>query len=184
MVLGRASALASLLLVVSCSPVAGSKTQDATGRSVVVSFTGNLDARSKVPEEPFSVENPSKTSQLGAVVHVQGETSGRHPLSFYFRKDETSTFAFYVLADVESDPRDADSTPLETLVGQGTLHFDTDGLLLSVIPSDPFEVHFRGAPRSRLISLNFGSAKDQGGDGRSGFTQYALNTTITYQASH
>src|SRR5690606_8016002 len=41
MVLGRASALASLLLVVSCSPVAGSKTQDATGRSVVVSFTGN-----------------------------------------------------------------------------------------------------------------------------------------------
>jgi hypothetical protein len=183
MVLGRASALASLLLLASCSPAAGSKSQDTAGRSVVVSFTGNLDARAKVPEEPFSVEYPEKTSQLGAVVEVRGE-GGRYPLSFYFRKEDTSAFAFYVLADLEDGAPEIEPDPVETLVGQGTLHFDTDGLLLSVVPSEPIELHFRGAPRSQLISLNFGSAKDQGGDGRSGFTQYALSTTITYQASH
>ncbi len=151
---------------------------------MVVSFTGNLDARARVPEEPFSVESPGKTSQLGAVVEVRGEASGRYPLSFYFRKEDTSAFAFYVLADIEDVSLETETDPSETLVGQGTLYFDTDGLLLSVVPSDPIEIHFRGAPRSQLISLNFGSAKDRGGDGRSGFTQYALSTTITYQASH
>jgi len=97
-----------------------------------------------------------------------------------------SQFAFYVMAVIEPQAQASSDEPggaEATLVGQGSLRFDTDGGLLSVTPADAFDIHFRGASDSEQVGFNFGSAKDAGGDGRSGFTQYALKSSITHQSS-
>lgn len=182
-------ALLLLLLSSSCG-LSSASGGGADSGTVEVSFAGNLDARAPVREDQFLTDSPGKSSELSAVVQVRGEESGRYPLAFYFRKEAISMFAFYVFADVEGAfaPGEESSSggsgsSEAALVGQGSLVFDTDGGLLSVTPNEPLEVQFRGTPRPQTITLNFGSPKEEGGDGLSGFTQYALTSSVTYQSA-
>lgn len=185
MVSGLFPSLLPLGLLLSCGLSARS---GAEGGGSVVSFAGNLDARAPVFARPFSVDDPGNSSQLSAIVSVRGEESGRFPVAVYFRKEQPSVFGFYVMAETvetsvlaEGSAQSGGSTQ-PALVAEGTLHFDTDGGLLSVVPGEPIQVHFRGAPRSQTIAIHFGTTKEDGGDGLSGLTQYALASSITYQS--
>ncbi len=151
----------------------GDETENATGR---VAFSGNLDAREPIPEAAWSAADPSGTARIAATVALSDANGVDQDLHFYFLKSEVSIFDYHVLVDGgRLEPSETGMVE----IGSGRLYFDGTGALLDH-EGIPLLLRFEGTSRDQEIELDFGSPLSEGKDGKDGFTQYALPTSINY----
>ena len=102
-------------------------------------------------------------------------------LSFYFRKNAVSLFDYHVLVDASA--LHSESTAVGWVeVGHGRLAFDGTGALQDVLLASSLSIRFAQTDAPQQIELDFGSKTSAGGEGKDGFTQYALATSINYQS--
>ena len=147
----------------------------------IVTLNANLDARA-VAAPPFDVTKPEATSNFSSTVTVF-DTMGRgHPVTLYFSKTNDmekngwewrATINGQELAG--SPERGSDDTPLQKVISQGKLEFDSSGKL--VLPfkdkdgrstfidtmelSDQVELNFANGAKSQKVQFNFGGLIDE-----------------------
>jgi flagellar hook protein FlgE len=66
----------------------------------------------------------------------------------------------------------------EVVVGEGSLHFSSEGLLQAHTPRQTLDVAFQGVGESQRIELGFGDAIAEGGSGVAGTTQFHMPSAV------
>ncbi len=117
----------------------------------------NLDSRSPVMTEEFSLENAEKTSNFNTTLNVYDSHGSAHPMTVYFRRLDTSEgieWEWHATVD-GSEVTDAEgSAPKE--IGKGKVSFNREGLLQGE-ETEFFSVNFKGgAFPDQKINLDFG----------------------------
>jgi len=147
-----------------------------------VSLVGNLDAREPLPQNEWNPQDPSGTARISAILDVHDANGAPHEMGLYFRKADVNRFEYHVV--IASEALQRPETAPNAEVGSGALQFDTDGGLDAVEQTELVQFRFTGTTSDQVIELNFGSPKSEGGSGRDGLTQYALETSINYQSAN
>jgi flagellar hook protein FlgE len=153
----------------------------ATTKATIV---GNLDA-SATPPAAFDPASPNTTSNFSTTVTVYDSLGKGHPINVYFRKTSTQgQWEYNATTDGGEVTGGVPGTP--TLLGGGTLNYNTNGALDSQTVTTPIVANFANAKPGQALSLNFGSPITPGpgqvaGTGLDGMSSFAVSSTINTQ---
>lgn len=138
------------------------------------SIRSNLDQRVDPPTTtPFDPANTDDTSNFNTSMTVYDSLGAAHEVTVYFTKSATTPGEWEWNAVADGDDI-AGGTPGPTIVGTGTMTFNSDGALASVaVPTTPLSVNWDGATPNQAIALDFGTSIADGGTGLDGSTQFA-----------
>ncbi len=146
----------------------------------------NLDAREKIIEEEFDVNNPEKTSNFSTTMNIFDSQGRTHSMTVYFKRmedDEGITWKYHSLVDA-TEVTDADSDAKYKEVGAGMVNFTADGLLQNE-EIEYFNANFKdGAFAEQNIEIDFGKnilTEDGNGVGASSSTASRSDTIFHNQ---
>ncbi|WNM56764.1 flagellar hook protein FlgE [Candidatus Nitrospira allomarina] len=163
-------------------------TQQQIGSPTVdVSMSGNIDATEPIisPTTAQLLADPSNpsTSQFSTGVRVYDSFGVGHDVTVYFAKTANNTWEYNVIAnqsEVTVPPANENVTTGNALVAQGTLTFNSNGLLLT--ESDPagHAISFNnGSTAPQTIIFDFGtSITTDGGTGTDGMLQQGAASVL------
>lgn len=153
--------------------------QIAAQATTQIQLVANLDAREPVPQDPWDLQDPSGTANFSTHIEVFDVLGKRHGVDIFFRRSEEGHFDYYVLVAGEEL-----ESPLvgNAEVGTGSVHFDTDGALLSHQVTRELRVRFAETDEALELALDLGTSKESGGAGMDGLTQYARPSNVSYQS--
>ncbi len=153
-----------------------------TSKATIV---GNLDSTAVTPAA-FDPADPSTTSNFATTVTVFDSLGKGHPLNVYFRKAATpGDWEYNATSDGADITGGVAGTP--SLLGSGTLHYNTSGALESQTTATAIVANFQNAKPGQAIDLNFGSpisaaAGQKAGTGLDGMSSFAVGSSINTQA--
>jgi flagellar hook protein FlgE len=163
-------------------------TQQQIGSATVdVSMSGNIDATEPIiaPTTAQLLADPSNSSnsQFSTGVRVYDSLGVGHDVTVYFSKTANNTWEYNVIAnqsEVTVLPANENITTGNALVAQGTLTFNSNGLLLT--ESDPagHAIAFNnGSTAPQSIIFDFGtSITTDGGTGSDGMLQQGAASVL------
>jgi|GEM_PF-4409514 len=157
-------------------PIAEILMARATSR---IQFVANLDAHAPIPEESWTLSDPTITSNFTLPITVFDALGLAHEMVVCFRKLDTSRFDYHVL--LPGDSVEGAQTGRMIEVGTGRVAFGIDGTLLRVTESQAIEVLFRGTEFAQSIVLDLGVPRAEGGVGDDGLTGYAMASCSSFQ---
>ncbi|HEX2731325.1 MAG TPA: flagellar hook protein FlgE [Polyangiaceae bacterium] len=156
-----------------------------------VTVTANLDAGSKVIDDPanpgnplaFDIADPANSSQFSTTMTVYDSLGNGHTLNVYFSKTADNAWDYNVTANSADLASGAGPDP-ETVVGGGTLDFTTDGALNTFTETTPVALNFTGgATQAQAVEMDFGpDITNDLTDGLSGTTQFGSPSNVSSQA--
>jgi flagellar hook protein FlgE len=154
----------------------------ATTKTTIV---GNLDATAN-PSAAFDPANASTTSNFATTVTVYDSLGKAHALNVYFSKTSTPGQWAYN-ATIDGGDIAGGTAGVQSLVGAGTLRYNTSGALDTQTTTTPAVLSFLGAAPNQAIELNFGSPINAGvgqkqGTGLDGMSSFAVGSSINTQA--
>jgi len=132
-----------------------------------VSVAANLDSAGAIPTggfDPTSFTTAFATSTHATTVTIFDSLGGAHNASIFFTRTGTNAWTYDVgfdAGEVES-PTPSVSAGYPTIIGNGTISFNTDGTLAGVTTSNPVALTFTGAA-AQTVSLDFGDVGDTDG---------------------
>ena len=152
-----------------------------------VDMSGNLNATEPIiaPTIPQLLADPSNSSnsQFSTGVRVYDSLGVGHDVTVYFAKTANNTWQYNVIApntEVTVAPANENTTTGNALVAQGTLTFDSSGLLLT--ESDPagHAITFNnGSTAPQTMIFDFGtSITTDGGTGTDGMLQQGAASVL------
>jgi len=166
-------------------------TQQIGTATTTVNMSGNLKADEPIiaPTTAQILANPSSkaNSQHSTPVRVFDTLGVGHDLTIYFSKTANNTWQYNVIAsnaEVTVLPANEDTTTGNALVAQGTLDFDSSGLLLTESNPLGHAISFsNGSTVPQNIIFDFGtSITTDGGTGTDGMLQQgspSVNLTLS-----
>jgi len=157
-----------------------------------ITLRGNLDQSSFDPG--WNPTNPKTTANFITSLTVYDSVGKAIQLDIYFGKDDTvraqpgdsGSWTYHVMTDginlaFESDGTRSPSPGMDTQIAAGTLRFDTSGRLVSnTVTAEGF--YPKAAVCPQLLTFNFGTGTDAGGNGLDGITQYAASSAVSFVA--
>lgn len=145
--------------------------------TAAVSMQANLDPGAPVATAAFDVANPDSTSQFQTAVSVYDSLGQVHQLELYFTHTADAPAQWEVNVTAASSELQAPGAEARTVVGTGTVEFNTDGSL-AANSLTTVNVAFTGAATS-TVALDFGTSTGSGGDGLDGLTGYAADSAVS-----
>jgi len=151
-----------------------------------MTVTANLDSNAVIPTAAFDVNNPTAGSNFSTSMSVYDSLGNAHTISVYFTKTGTNAWSWNALGTASeiTTPAPAAATDVNTLVGTGTMTFDTDGSLLTNSTTALNPITFVGANTPATgITVNFGTPAAAGPTGGlDGITQFAGSSNVSSQS--
>jgi flagellar hook protein FlgE len=144
-----------------------------------IEVTANLDPRDDI--RTFDILNPDTTSNFSTSITVFDSLGTARTLDVYFNNAGGNLYNYTVVAD---GAELAGGTPgTDTIVGTGSLQFNTDGAL-DTATTPALALNFAGgATPNQEIALNFGDdITNDGATGLGGTTQFASDSAVSSQA--
>src|SRR5688572_11216017 len=138
-----------------------------------VSLQMNLDARE--PVVPFNAADPSGTSNTSVSFSIFDGAGQPRTIDIYFQRRETLRWGYHAFADGNDIEGGTPGEPVA--LGQGRLTFTDSGALESVLASD-LCASFAGAASDPCLTIDFGRAIADGGDGFGGATSFASFSAV------
>jgi len=150
-----------------------------------VTVTGNLDA-SATPPAAFDPTNPGATSNFSTTTTVYDSLGKSHAVNVYFSKTTTQGEWNY-FATCDGSDLTGGTAGTQSLLGSGTLSYNTSGALDSQVISTPIAANFSNAKPNQAITMNFGTpvtpgAGQKAGTGLDGMSSFAVGNTINSQS--
>jgi flagellar hook protein FlgE len=150
-----------------------------------VTIVGNLDATAKTPPA-FDPANAGTTSNFSTTVTVYDSLGKSHALNVYFSRGAAPGQWDYN-ATVDGGDISGGTAGTPTLVGSGSLTYNTTGALDTHNVTTPIALNFTGATANQPVDLNFGSpvtpgAGQKAGTGLDGMSSFAVGSSINTQA--
>jgi flagellar hook protein FlgE len=134
-----------------------------------IEVTANLDPRD--PVLTFNIAQPDTTSNFSSSITVFDSLGTGRTLDVYFNNAGGNLYNYTVVADGAELAGGTAGT--DTIVGSGTLQFNTDGALDFA----------GGATAGQIVALNFGDdITNDGATGLGGTTQFASDSAVSSQA--
>lgn len=136
----------------------------------------NLDAGTPVNPNAWDPADPANTSQFSTTVTVYDSQGGAHQVDIYFENTGPNQWTWHAIVD-GAELQGGAAGNVE--VGTGTLTFDANGRLLDETAGPQLVGVQFGNAAPQDITVDFGEALNQGGDG-SGSTQHADANAVTF----
>ena len=157
-----------------------------------ITLRGNLDQTSVDPG--WAPSTPKTTANFMTSLVVYDSVGKAIQLDIYFGKDDAAglqpgdsgAWTYHVMTDganlaFESDGTRSPSPGMDTEIATGTLRFDTSGRLVSnTVTVEGF--YPLAAVSPQMLTFNFGTGTDAGGNGLDGLTQYAATSAVSFVA--
>lgn len=148
----------------------------------------NLDSRAKIIEEDFDINNARETSNFNTTVNVFDSQGTKHSMTVYFRRvpDDENGVAWQWYGTVNSDAvTDADSDEPMKIITQGSVKYDSQGLLLSEETTESEANFTMGANPKQFIELDFGAnIGEEGGTGMGASTSTASDSITLFHSQN
>jgi flagellar hook protein FlgE len=150
-----------------------------------VTIVGNLDSNATQPAA-FDPANAGTTSNFSTTVTVYDSLGKAHALNVYFSKGAAPGQWDYN-ATVDGGDVSGGTAGTPTLVGSGSLTYNTSGALDTQTVTTPIALNFTGAAPNQRVDLNFGApitpgAGQKAGTGLDGMSSFAVGSSINTQA--
>jgi flagellar hook protein FlgE len=157
-----------------------------------VTIRGNLNETAVAPG--WDPRTPQTTSNFTTSLVVYDSLGTAIQIDIYFGKDDavriqpgdSGSWTYHVMTDggnlaFESDGATAAFPGMATQIAVGTLRFDTAGRLVSnTVTAEGF--YPKDAVYPQMLTFNFGTGTDSGGNGLDGLTQYAATSAVSFVA--
>lgn len=144
-----------------------------------IEVTANLDPRD--PVLTFNIAQPDTTSNFSSSITVFDSLGTGRTLDVYFNNAGGNLYNYTVVADGAELAGGTAGT--DTIVGSGTLQFNTDGALDIATTPDLTLDFAGGATAGQIVALNFGDdITNDGATGLGGTTQFASDSAVSSQA--
>jgi flagellar hook protein FlgE len=124
------------------------------------------------------------TSNFTNSIDVFDSLGDRHTLNFFFTRTGTNAWEYNIGVDAGETGGTAGDL---SVLGGGTLTFNTDGSLAATTPDPPeVTVSFNGATAGQVVEFNFGTPNPAGdaGEGIDGITQFAGPSAVSFQSQN
>ncbi len=141
-----------------------------------VNVLANLDARAAVPTTPFSLTDPSNTSNFSVPVTVYDSLGNARAMTAYFRKSADNAWTYNVVTDGGNIAGGTAGTNVSVV--SGTLAFNTSGALQTTAVTAGGTADFAGAAPGQRVAINFGTPVSAGGSGVDGITQFSSQSNV------
>ncbi|MEY4551321.1 MAG: hypothetical protein RL685_7516 [Pseudomonadota bacterium] len=148
-------------------------------RTTEIEVTANLDPRDAVLT--FDILQPDTTSNFSSSITVFDSLGTGRTLDVYFNNAGGNLYNYTVVAD--GGELAGGTAGTDTIVGSGTLQFNTDGAL-DIATTPDLSLDFAGgATAGQIVALNFGDdITNDGATGLGGTTQFASDSAVSSQA--
>jgi flagellar hook protein FlgE len=157
-----------------------------------VTIRGNLDATALATV--WDSTTPSTTANFTTSLTVYDSLGQAIQLDIYFGKDDAAglqpgdsgAWTYHVMTDganlaFKSDGTGSPSPGRDTQIAAGMLRFDTAGRIESnTVTTEGF--YPKAAVSPQMLTFNFGTGTDAGGNGLDGLTQYAATSAVSFVA--
>ncbi|MEY2932758.1 MAG: hypothetical protein RL033_3507, partial [Pseudomonadota bacterium] len=138
-----------------------------------IEVTANLDPRD--PVLTFDIAKPDTTSNFSSSITVFDSLGTGRTLDVYFNNAGGNLYNYTVVAD--GGELAGGTAGTDTIVGSGTLQFNTDGALDIATTPDLALDFAGGATAGQVVALNFGEdITNDGATGLGGTTQFASDS--------
>ena len=144
-----------------------------------ITIKANLTSAAPVLAAAWDPANPSATSNFSTTVQVYDSLGKPTSVAVYYRKTASGAWDFHAMTDGANVTGGTAGTPVE--IGTGTLAFDTQGRLTTVVQSSNFNP--LGAVNPQALTFNFGDPISAGGTGLSGVTQFNAASANTFNGA-
>jgi flagellar hook protein FlgE len=154
-----------------------------------LTVTANLDSNATTPALAFNAQNPSATSNFSTSISTFDSLGNAHTISVYFAHTGvagSNAWSWSALGNSAEMtlPAPAVAGDANTVVGTGTMTFDTDGSLLTSSSAALGSITFNGA-NAQVIAVNFGTPAVAGPTGGlDGITQFASSSNVSSQSQN
>jgi flagellar hook protein FlgE len=157
-----------------------------------ITLRGNLDQTSNALG--WAPATPKTTANFTTSLTIYDSIGKAIQIDIYFGKDDAAgiqpgdsgAWTYHVMTDgvnlaFESDGTRSPSPGMDTQIAAGALRFDTMGRLVSnTVTAEGFYPEAAVGPQ--VLTFNFGTGTDAGGNGLDGITQYAATSAVTFVA--
>lgn len=139
-----------------------------------VALQMNLDARE--PVVAFDAADPSGTSNTSISFSIFDDAGAPRTIDIYFQRREPLRWGYHAFADGSDIEGGTPGEPVA--LGQGRLTFTSSGALESVLTSGLCASFAGGAAPEQCLTIDFGRAIAEGGDGFGGATSFASFSAV------